>query len=178
MSELTVITTEAIGSSVGSLELKGRWRIPAHFEGARQLDRPWHREELAVPLGAIAVPPERVLRWENRAGITAECSHERSVYLLGLLAVPWAIEGGETDEGLVEAMANPRQAHILGYEASRRALAGLVQRYVDKDAGNGTHYIMRATAEYSRHYKPPDTEEEIETLLAAIRAALPEESAA
>jgi hypothetical protein len=178
MSELTVITTEELGSSVGSLVLDGKWRARAKVHGARfrEEDRPWHNEALLLPLGSIAVRPERVLFWDSpNHGPNTLCSPKRAAYMLGLTAIPLTLEGDPTHSRLMEMLENRKFACELDYVTSRLALAGIVQAYLDEDARMARHAVNRANLRYWRRYRLPNEPPQTNALLDAIRASITEE---
>jgi hypothetical protein len=173
-----VITTEELGSSVGSLVLDGQWRARARVPGARfrEEDRPWHNEALLLPLGSIAVRPGRVLFWDSpNSGPNTLCSPKRAAYMLGLVAIPLTLEGDPTHPQLMELLENRKFACELDYATSRLALAGIVQAYLDQDARVARHAVNRANLRYWRRYRLPNEPQQTEVLLDAVRASITEE---
>lgn len=155
MVERHAIVKKAGLEDIGSLTLPFEWRMDARSSKNRALrDRPWHHEELYIPLESLSVHPESVLYWDNDPD--RENSLKRVSYMLGCRAVPLVVTGGNTMRNVVDRLENRGMEHVPGYSFSRIALARrvLIQLQTEPDgrAGNyrssNLHVIFR--------YRPPE----------------------
>lgn len=168
MSELHVISREKDGlDDVCSLELPLRWRMSARQATNRQMSRPWHDEDLRLPLETIAVDPARVLFWDNEP--TRPNSTNRAAYMLANRAVPLVIRGGNTNRNILHLVTDRRVADVQGYGLSRialteRVLAQLVtppEKRLGHYRGANLHTLFR--------YEPP-IGENLERMLDVLRS--------
>ena len=152
---------------VGSLLLPMQWRMDARSAQTRTLlSRPWHEEELYVPLESIAVSPEKMLYWDN--DLLRENSSKRVGYMLASRAVPMVVTGGNTMRNLVDRLGNDSTEPMPGYSYSRIALARrvLAQLQVESDQRPG-HYRSSNLRVIFR-YAPPKGEA-LEALISTLR---------
>lgn len=168
MSELHVISREEDGlDNVGSLEMPLRWRMSARVATNRQMLRPWHEEDLRLPLDVIAVDPARVLFWDNEP--TRPNSTNRAAYMLANRAVPLVIRGGNTNRNILHHVTDRRVEDVHGYGLSRialteRVLAQLVtppEKRLGHYRGSNLHILFR--------YERP-TGEDLERMLNVLRS--------
>lgn len=152
---------------VGSLVLPMQWRMDARSAQGRTLStRPWHEEELHVPLESIAVNPEKVLYWDNDP--LRENSSRRVGYMLASRAVPMVVAGGNTMRNLVDRLGNRNTEPMAGYSHSRIALArrALAQLQTEPDQRPG-HYRSSNLRVIFRYAPPKD--EALEALIRILR---------
>lgn len=168
MSELHVISREEDGlDNVGSLEMPLRWRMSARVATNRQMLRPWHEEDLRLPLDVIAVDPARVLFWDNEP--TRPNSTNRAAYMLANRAVPLVVRGGNTNRNILHHVTDRRFEDVQGYGLGRialteRVLAQLVtppEKRLGHYRGSNLHILFR--------YEPP-TGEGLERMLNVLRS--------
>jgi len=156
MTEPHVVSRQHSGlDDVGSLNLPFRWRVDARNTRVRSLaTRPWHDEDLHVPLETISVDPARVLYWDNDP--ERENSPRRIAYMMASRAIPLTIEGGNNIRNMVDHLRNTETADEIGYSYSRIDLAKRVLAQLQIAPGERKGSLQRANLQVSFRYTPPE----------------------
>ena len=169
MSELHVVSREKDGlDSVGSLELELHWRVGARVaNNRRELSRPWHDEDLRLPLEAVTVDPSRVLFWDNEP--TRLNSTRRASHMLANRAVPLVVRGGNTFRNMLDLVTDRRDEYIQDYERSRVAVAKCVLAHLATPPDRQQGHHRRANLHAVYRYAPP-LGEDFERILDVLRS--------
>lgn len=151
---------------VGSLALPINWRMDARTARNRSISRPWHEEDLRLPLDVMSVDPERVLYWDNDP--ERENSLKRVSHMLAARAVPLVVKGGNTMRNVVGILGNPETASTSGYELSRIMIARRVLAQLQTEAGQRSGHYRSANLRVIFRYQPPQGEA-LEALVDTLR---------
>lgn len=142
---------------IGALAMPFRWRMDARSILNRPLPpRPWHDEELTVPLEVVEVDPERVLYWDREP--TRENSPKRIAYMLASRAVPTVVKGGNTMRNVTGMLDNLETAGVAGYAMSRIMLARRVLAHLSTKAEERKGHYRSSNLQVVFRYKPPQGE--------------------
>lgn len=143
--------------NVGSLSLPHQWRVDARNAKGRSLAvRPWHDEELLVPLERIAVDPDRVLLWDNNP--ERKNSPRRIARMLASRAIPLEIMDGNGMRNVIHKLDCIETADEVGYSFSRIALARRVIAQLATEPGQRKGHHRSANMHAISRYIPPSGE--------------------
>ena len=152
---------------VGSLVLPVQWRMDARNAQNRTLAaRPWHDEELHVPLESISVDPLRVLYWDNDP--TRENSLKRIGHMMASRAVPMVVTGGNTMRNMIAHLGNRETDDMVGYGYSRIALARRVLAQLQTEPDRHVGHYRSSNLRVIFRYAPPQGEA-LEQLASTLR---------
>lgn len=164
------ITTAGVDGldDIGSLGLTPmKWRIDARSaRGRSMITRPWHEENIQIPLQAVSVDPERVLYWDNDAG--CENSLQRISYMMAHRVIPLAVVGGNTIRNVVDRLDNTETSDEVGYSMSRIYLARRVLEQLQITRGERKGHHHSANLRINFRYIPPE-DEALDTLVEILR---------
>lgn len=142
---------------VGSLIVPLQWRMDARHAQSRPIpERPWHDEELQVPLEVVKVNAERVLYWDNDS--SRENSLRRTSYMLASRAIPLVVMGGNTMRNLLDRLGNTETAVLDGYGFSRVMLARRVLMHLQTEPDQRSGHYRGANLHVLFRYRPPQLE--------------------
>ena len=142
---------------VGLLHLPLHWRMDARNPQNRSLsERPWHDEELHVPLESIAVDSQEVLYRDD--DLIRENSLKRIRRMLASRALPIAVAGGNAMRNVIDRLGSHETENMTGYGYSRVAIARRVLAYLHTEPASREEQYQSANLRIAFHYEPPQGE--------------------